>query len=186
MTCVASGDAFTHPAMGVRQPEAREKRCETHGPTGRPRPTGSCDGVPHRGAHRSVSHPRLNLDDAGSVDRKRTEGVPEVVEAQLAQSGSYYCGLESPAERRPVEVLACLTREHEILGACEARPLAQSRQRLRHLRGEWDRLPSRTSASRLSRGCSSPAPAATGARNRHRATAGQQLARRRPAKAATR
>ena len=97
--------------------------------------------VPHRGAHRSVSHPRLNLDDAGSVDRKRTEGVPEVVEAQLAQSGSYHCGLESPAERRPVEVLACLTREHEILGACEARPLAQSRQRLRHLRGEWDRPP---------------------------------------------
>ena len=135
---------------------------------------------------RSVSHPRLNLDDAGSVDRKRTEGVPEVVEAQLAQSGSYHCGLESPAERRPVEVLACLTREHEILGACEARPLAQSRQRLRHL-GASGTATSFPDFGVTTLTCVVPLhPRRPALEIDIAPPQAQQLARRRPAKAATR
>jgi hypothetical protein len=43
--------------------------------------------VLHRDLNVGVTHPRLDLDDAGLVDRDRPARVPEVMEPQLAELG---------------------------------------------------------------------------------------------------
>jgi hypothetical protein len=53
-----------------------------------------------------VAHPRLHLHDARAVDRQRTEGVAQVVEAKRAQIRGGQGADVAAAEGRGVDVLA--------------------------------------------------------------------------------
>src|ERR1700691_2646329 len=70
--------------------------------------------VAHRGLDVGVAHPRLHLDDAGNVDRKRTKSMAEIVKPQLSQAGGVECGEVAPAQGGAVNVGALTADEHQV------------------------------------------------------------------------
>ena len=73
--------------------------------------------VAHRRGHVGVAHPCGHLDDARTVDRKRPERVPQIVEAQRSQLGLRHCALEPPSQSGPVQRLPGRAREHQVVRA---------------------------------------------------------------------
>jgi hypothetical protein len=67
--------------------------------------------VAHRGLDVGVPHPCLDLDDRGTVDRQRAEGVAQVVEPQRPDAGLVACRDVATAKRGGVDVTALLVDE---------------------------------------------------------------------------